>query len=254
MAEAESKIIPIDVVDEMKQSYIDYSMSVIVARALPDARDGLKPVHRRILWAMHEAGRTPDKPYRKSSATVGDVLGKYHPHNDAAVYDAMVRMAQDFSMRYMLVDGHGNMGSIDGDPPAAMRYCVTGDTLVVTDRGLVPIGELSANRDEDISIRVLSAGQRVNTASKWFDCGPFPVRRVVTRLGYEVTGTTNHPLLTCVPDANGRPTLAWKTIADIKPGDWLVLDRSQALWPEDELDLTGMHPKPDPGSRRQAQE
>ncbi|MBT9259983.1 MAG: DNA gyrase subunit A [Clostridiales bacterium] len=116
------QIIPIDIVDELRQSYIDYAMSVIVARALPDARDGLKPVHRRILYAMYEAGRTPDKPYRKSSVTVGDVLAKYHPHGDAAVYEAMVRMAQDFSLRYPLVDGHGNMGSIDGDPPAAMRY------------------------------------------------------------------------------------------------------------------------------------
>ncbi|MDI3269351.1 MAG: DNA gyrase subunit A [Bacillota bacterium] len=116
------EIIPIDITEELQQSYIDYAMSVIVARALPDARDGLKPVHRRILYAMYEAGRTPDKPYRKSSVTVGDVLGKYHPHSDAAVYDAMVRLAQDFSLRYPLVDGHGNMGSVDGDPPAAMRY------------------------------------------------------------------------------------------------------------------------------------
>ncbi|MBX6350990.1 MAG: DNA gyrase subunit A [Clostridia bacterium] len=122
MAEPESTVLTVDLVDEMRQSYIDYSMSVIVSRALPDARDGLKPVHRRILYAMAEAGRTPDKPFRKSSATVGDVLGKYHPHSDAAVYDAMVRMAQDFSMRYPLVEGHGNMGSVDGDPPAAMRY------------------------------------------------------------------------------------------------------------------------------------
>ena len=106
----------------MKTAYIDYAMSVIVARALPDVRDGLKPVHRRILYTMHEDGLTPDKPYRKSATTVGDVLGRYHPHGDASVYDALVRLAQDFSMRYMLVDGHGNFGSIDGDPPAAYRY------------------------------------------------------------------------------------------------------------------------------------
>ncbi|MCL6521879.1 MAG: DNA gyrase subunit A, partial [Firmicutes bacterium] len=106
----------------MKQSYIDYAMSVIVNRALPDVRDGLKPVHRRILYAMREAGNTPDKPYKKSARTVGEVLGKFHPHGDVAVYDALVRMAQDFSMRYPLIDGHGNFGSVDGDPPAAMRY------------------------------------------------------------------------------------------------------------------------------------
>ncbi|MBQ6987306.1 MAG: DNA topoisomerase 4 subunit A, partial [Oscillibacter sp.] len=109
-------------VDEMEKSYIEYAMSVIVGRALPDVRDGLKPVHRRILYAMYEDGLTSDKPFRKSATTVGEVLGKYHPHGDASVYDAMVRLAQDFSMRYMLVDGHGNFGSVDGDPPAAYRY------------------------------------------------------------------------------------------------------------------------------------
>jgi len=122
LPEAGGRIIPRDVVEEMRQSYLDYAMSVIVSRALPDVRDGLKPVQRRILFAMHEAGNTPDKPYKKSARTVGDVLGKYHPHGDAPVYEALVRMAQDFSLRYPLVDGHGNMGSIDGDPPAAMRY------------------------------------------------------------------------------------------------------------------------------------
>ncbi len=106
----------------MRRSYLDYAMSVIVARALPDARDGLKPVHRRILYGMHEAGYTPDRPYRKSARVVGDVMGKYHPHGDAAIYDAMVRMAQPFSMRVPLIDGQGNFGSVDGDTPAAMRY------------------------------------------------------------------------------------------------------------------------------------
>ena len=109
-------------VSEMEKSYIEYAMSVIVGRALPDVRDGLKPVHRRILYTMHEGGLTADKPFKKSATCVGDVLGKYHPHGDASVYDAMVRLAQDFSMRYMLVDGHGNFGSVDGDPPAAYRY------------------------------------------------------------------------------------------------------------------------------------
>ncbi len=122
MSEQGGKVIPINIEDEMKKSYIDYAMSVIVGRALPDVRDGLKPVHRRILYAMRELGLSPDKPHRKSARIVGDVLGKYHPHGDTAVYDAMVRLAQDFSTRYPLVDGHGNFGSIDGDSPAAMRY------------------------------------------------------------------------------------------------------------------------------------
>ena len=113
---------PVTLEEEMRRSYLDYAMSVIVARALPDARDGLKPVHRRILYAMHESGYTPDKPYRKSARVVGDVMGKYHPHGDLAIYDAMVRMAQPFSMRARLIDGQGNFGSVDNDPPAAMRY------------------------------------------------------------------------------------------------------------------------------------
>ncbi len=116
------KIIPVDLEREMKKSYIDYAMSVIVGRALPDARDGLKPVHRRILYAMYEDHLTSDRPYRKSATTVGNVLGRYHPHGDASVYDALVRMAQPFSLRYPMIDGHGNFGSIDGDPPAAYRY------------------------------------------------------------------------------------------------------------------------------------
>ena len=118
----EGKILPVDISKEMKKSYIEYAMSVIVSRALPDVRDGLKPVHRRILYSMHELGLTPEKGYRKCARIVGDVLGKYHPHGDSAVYDALVRMAQDFSIRYTLVDGHGNFGSVDGDSAAAMRY------------------------------------------------------------------------------------------------------------------------------------
>lgn len=117
-----SDIRPVSIIDEMRKSYLDYAMSVIVSRALPDVRDGLKPVHRRILYAMYEAGYEWNKPYRKSARIVGDVIGKYHPHGDSAVYDALVRMAQDFSMRLMLIDGQGNFGSVDGDPPAAMRY------------------------------------------------------------------------------------------------------------------------------------
>ena len=131
----------VDIDQQMRTAYLDYAMSVIVARALPDARDGLKPVHRRILYAMHELGIKPGSSYKKSARIVGEVLGKYHPHGDASVYDALARMAQDFSLRYMLVDGQGNFGSIDGDPPAAMRY---------TEARLHPLAaELLADIDKD---------------------------------------------------------------------------------------------------------
>ena len=121
-ASKRERILPRLLEEEMRESFLDYSMSVIVQRALPDVRDGLKPVHRRILYAMHELRLNPDRPYKKSATVVGDVLGKYHPHGDSAVYDALVRMVQDFSMRMPLVDGQGNFGSIDGDPAAAYRY------------------------------------------------------------------------------------------------------------------------------------
>src|ERR1019366_4442111 len=122
MATIFEKIVPVTLEDEMKSSYIDYSMSVIVARALPDVRDGLKPVHRRVLYGMHELGVAYNKPYKKSARIVGEVLGKFHPHGDTAVYDTMVRMVQSFSLRYPLIKGQGNFGSVDGDSPAAMRY------------------------------------------------------------------------------------------------------------------------------------
>ena len=122
MADLEDRIIKVNIEEEMKSSYIDYSMSVIVARALPDVRDGFKPVHRRILFGMMGLGNTHDKPYKKAARIVGEVLGKYHPHGDSSVYGALVRMAQNWNMRYTLVDGHGNFGSVDGDSPAAMRY------------------------------------------------------------------------------------------------------------------------------------
>jgi DNA gyrase subunit A len=133
MSTPQERIVPTDLRNEMSRSYLEYAMSVIVGRALPDARDGLKPVHRRILYAMHELGLAPDRPFRKCARVVGDVIGKYHPHGDTAVYDALVRMAQDFSMRSPLVDGHGNFGSIDNDPPAAMRYTECRLRAITTD-------------------------------------------------------------------------------------------------------------------------
>src|SRR5262250_1313901 len=137
----------INIEDEMRRSYLDYAMSVIIGRALPDIRDGLKPVHRRVLWAMHELGNTYNKPYKKSARVVGDVIGKYHPHGDSSVYDAIVRMAQPFSLRYMLVDGQGNFGSVDGDNAAAMRYTevrmsrLTQELLADIDKETVDFGQ-----------------------------------------------------------------------------------------------------------------
>ena len=122
MSDLAKEVIPVNLEDEMRRSYLDYAMSVIVGRALPDVRDGLKPVHRRVLFAMHELGAHANKPYYKSARIVGDVIGKYHPHGDQSVYDTLVRMAQPFSLRYLLVDGQGNFGSVDGDSAAAMRY------------------------------------------------------------------------------------------------------------------------------------
>jgi DNA gyrase subunit A len=201
----------INIEDEMRRSYLDYAMSVIIGRALPDVRDGLKPVHRRVLWAMQELGNQYNKAYKKSARVVGDVIGKYHPHGDTAVYDTIVRLAQDFSMRYPLIDGQGNFGSIDGDAAAAMRYCITGEALVVTDKGLLPIAKISAG-EEDVNARVLSHGGNINTASKWWDSGVHPVKRLRTRHGFEITGTTNHPLLVFRLNAAGEPSFSWKLI------------------------------------------
>src|ERR687884_11862 len=135
------RILPRLIDEEIKESFINYSMSVIVSRALPDVRDGLKPVHRRVLYAMNELGLVPGRPYKKSATVVGDVLGKYHPHGDTSVYDALVRMVQDFSLRYPLVDGQGNFGSVDGDPPAAYRYTEARMTAIAE--------ELLADIDKD---------------------------------------------------------------------------------------------------------
>ena len=229
---------PVGIVDQMASAYLDYSMSVIVSRALPDVRDGLKPVHRRVLYAMEQMGLQSNRSFRKCAGIVGEVLKEYHPHGDVAVYDTLVRMAQPWNMRYPLVMGQGNFGSVDDDPAAAMRYCVTGDTLVVTDRGLIPINQLSSPGVEDVSVRVLSKDGTTNTASKWWDCGKFPTWRVRTQRGYEVTGTENHPLLVAVPsESDGRVTLVWKTISQLSVGDYVVLDRSDALWPEQPVDL-----------------
>src|SRR5437773_7798767 len=170
------RIEPVDIQDEIERSYLDYAMSVIVGRALPDVRDGLKPVQRRILWSMLESGLRPDRPYRKSAAAVGEVMKKYHPHGDQPIYDALVRMGQSFSLRYPLIDKKGNFGSVDGDEPAAMRYCVTGDALMrLADGSTVRIADVApgARADSDVEIDLKLAGRAgsPNRATKFFHSG-----------------------------------------------------------------------------------
>ncbi len=167
----------VDIDQEMQQAYLDYAMSTIVARALPDARDGLKPVHRRILYAMYDMGLRADSPYKKSARIVGEVLGKYHPHGNSAVYDAMARMAQDFSMRTILVDGQGNFGSIDGDPPAAMRYTEARLAYpaleLLTDIGKNTV-DFTPNFDETLDRTQCPARRAAELVGQWRDrdrCG-----------------------------------------------------------------------------------
>jgi DNA gyrase subunit A len=214
---------------EMRSSFLDYAMSVIVARALPDVRDGLKPVHRRVLYGMHDMGMQPNRPYSKCARIVGDVMGKYHPHGDASIYDTLVRLAQPFSMRYPLVDGQGNFGNIDGYPAAAMRYCVVGDTRVRTSRGTLRIDKIHSriepNSDREIDLEVLDRRGRPVRASKLFHSGDHPTLRLRTAEGYELTGTHNHPVL-CLVDMVGVPVLLWKLLDEMKPGDRVLVSRT----------------------------
>lgn len=236
----------------MKRSYLDYAMSVIIARALPDVRDGLKPVQRRILYVMRELGLTPDSQHTKSAKVCGETTANYHPHGQEVVYPTLVRMAQDFNMRYPLVDGQGNFGSVDGDPPAAMRYCLTGDALVRTAEGLIPISKLAsaeAGAEVAIDIAVRSAGGRTQRAERWFDCGEHPTLRVRTRYGYELTGTPNHPVLVCLADTTGKPRLAWKTLDTLQVGDYLVIDRGVETHAGTPVDLTPYYPDLSPATR-----
>ncbi len=235
--EIANKLEEVQIAEEMETSYLDYSMSVIVSRALPDVRDGLKPVHRRILYAMNQIKLGHSGRFRKSATVVGEVLGKYHPHGDTAVYDSLVRMAQDFSMRYMLVNGHGNFGSIDGDAAAAMRYCITGDSLIATDSGLIPICTISDKEEEDINIEVQSRNIKTNKATKFFNSGEHPVISVETELGYQISGSYNHPLL-CWVNKGGTPKLEWRLLENLTEGDHVVLNRESNLFSSNIPNLT----------------
>jgi DNA gyrase subunit A len=247
------EVLQVPVEEEMKRSYLDYAMSVIIARALPDVRDGLKPVQRRILYVMRELGLTPDSQHTKSAKVCGETTANYHPHGQEVVYPTLVRMAQDFNMRYPLVDGQGNFGSVDGDPPAAMRYCLTGDALVRTAEGLIPISKLAsaeAGAEVAIDIAVRSAGGRTQRAERWFDCGEHPTLRVRTRYGYELTGTPNHPVLVCLADTSGKPRLAWKTLDTLQVGEYLVIDRGIETQAGTPVDLSPYYPDLSPATRR----
>ncbi len=199
--------------ESMQESYLDYSMSVIVGRALPDARDGLKPVHRRILYSMNELNLNHRASYKKSARIVGDVIGKYHPHGDNAVYDALVRMAQNFSMRVPLIDGQGNFGSIDGDNAAAMRYCVIGDTRVKSEKGLIKIKDIvkdsSPNSDNDVDLRVLSMNGKRVSASKFFNSGIHDIYTLETEEGFQIEGSGNHPILVLSKGGVSKKEYEW---------------------------------------------
>jgi len=247
------EIIKVPIEEEVKSSYIDYAMSVIVGRAIPDVRDGLKPVQRRILYAMYEEGMHPNKPYKKSARTVGNVIAKYHPHGDAAVYDALVRMAQDFTLRYPLIEGQGNFGSIDGDPPAAMRYCVVGDTLINTDKGLIKIKDLvpnsQLNSDNPIDIKVQSLNRKINHSDMFFNSGEHHTIKIETEEGYEIEGSYNHPVLVFERSKTKyrKPVYVWKTLDKIKEGDYIVvsrfndIDSTQDLLTKEEAVLLGSY-------------
>ncbi len=226
---AGDRIEPVDIQQEMQNSYIDYAMSVIVGRALPEVRDGLKPVHRRVLYAMYDSGFRPDRSHAKSARSVAETMGNYHPHGDASIYDTLVRMAQPWSLRYPLVDGQGNFGSPGNDPPAAMRYCVTGDALVRLPLGQsVRIGHVAhakPNSDTVVDLKVLDRHGNPVSADRLFHSGDHQTFTVTTAEGFSVTGTANHPLL-CLVDVAGVPTLLWKLIEEITPGDVVALQRT----------------------------
>ena len=207
-----------------QQKYLDYAMSVITSRALPDVRDGLKPVQRRILYAAHVLKVTSTGPYVKSARIVGDTMGKYHPHGDSSIYDAMVRLAQPFSMRMLLIDGQGNFGSVDGDSPAAMRYCFAGNTRVMTEHGLVKIVDIPSitnqsgdTIDLDMEVSSLKSAQK---AIKWLDSGIQNVTKVTTNKGYNTVCTPNEPLYILDENLN----FVWKNVEDLKTGDYVSLN------------------------------
>ena len=230
---AGDRIEPVDIQQEMQRSYIDYAMSVIVGRALPEVRDGLKPVHRRVLYAMFDSGFRPDRGHAKSARSVAETMGNYHPHGDSSIYDTLVRMAQPWSLRYPLVDGQGNFGSPGNDPPAAMRYCITGDALV---RCLRAIGAHRRRRTGCAS----ESGQRRrpespgSTRQSGRSRPTVPLRRASDLHRPHRGRATRSPVrrtirLLCLVDVGGVPTLLWKLIEEIRPDDRVVIQRTPPM-------------------------
>ncbi|QFZ21651.1 DNA gyrase subunit A [Saccharothrix syringae] len=213
---------------EIEDSYLEYAYSVIHSRALPDARDGLKPVHRRILFSMSEQGHRPTSPYVKSSRVVGDCMGKYHPHGDTAIYDAMVRLAQDFSLNTPLIDGHGNFGSPD-DGPAASRYCVVGDTRIRLADGSSPriadVVNLPADSEADADFEVLDKDGKAVQVDKVFNSGVHPTIRMTTKSGFSIRGSENH-LVLCLEAPMGVPLFQWRRLDELKPGAVVAVARN----------------------------
>ena len=229
--------------EEMKQSYLDYAMSVIVGRALPDVRDGLKPVHRRILFSMWDNNWKSNVKFVKSAKIVGAVIGNLHPHGDTAVYDSMVRMAQDFSLRYTLVNGQGNFGSRDGDNAAAYRYCVTGDTLILTDKGVMPIKDISDKKESRIDMSILSYDGKRNKATKFFNSGYHKTIRLQTKSGYFLEGSYNHPVMAWVIGEDFKPKIEWKLLEELKENDVVLINRENDLFSKASLKLNEYFPK-----------
>ncbi|WP_439659762.1 DNA gyrase subunit A [Lentzea sp. HUAS TT2] len=213
---------------EIEDSYLEYAYSVIHSRALPDARDGLKPVHRRILYSMHDNGQRPTSPYVKSSRVVGDTMGRYHPHGDTAIYDALVRLAQDFSLNEPLIDGHGNFGSPD-DGPAASRYCVVGDTRIRLADGssarIADLVDLSADSEADADFEVLDKDGKAVQVDKVFNSGVHPTLRMTTKSGFSLRGSENH-LVLCLEAPMGVPLFQWRRLDELKPGAVVAVARN----------------------------
>lgn len=230
VAKVIDNIVTLSFSEAMGERFGRYSKYIIQDRALPDARDGLKPVQRRILYGLHTEGNRYDKPYRKSAKGVGIIMGNYHPHGDSSIYEAMVRMSQYWKMRHCFIDMHGNNGSMDGDGAAAMRYCLVGDALVLTDKGLVKIEDIvensQLNSDSDIFIKVESINGLKNKATKFFNSGSHKTVKVELQNGFNIEGTENHPVLVLTKDTEGKPAFAWVLLEDISLGDKVVLSRS----------------------------
>lgn len=215
--QAGARVFDNPLVTEVSDSYLEYAFSVIHSRALPDARDGLKPVHRRILWSMYEQGYRPDRAHVKSARIVGDAMGKYHPHGDTAIYDAMVRLAQDFSLNVPLIDGHGNFGSPD-DGPAASRYCITGDTRIRLADGTSPriadLVNLPSDSEAEADFEVLDKDGKAVHVDKVFNSGVHPTIRIATEAGFSLRGSENH-LVLCLESPLGVPLFQWRRLDEL---------------------------------------